>query len=153
MDLSPLQLKESWIVSLQMETPSYEVEVSNEVQVDVTPTYSQNSERPNEWRVRLDTEVTNPEAGVAKYRIGIAVEGYFIVDESLEEEKALKIVAINAPSVLYSATREIIVGLTARGPRGRLNLPTLSFAAYSIEKEKSPSRPRHRKTRKGALNP
>lgn len=148
MNLSPLQLKESWIVSLQMETPPREAEVSREVRVDVVPTYARSSERSNEWRVTLDTEVSNPDAGISKYQLSITVEGYFVVDESLEEEKALRIVAVNAPSVLYSATREIVVGLTARAPRGRLNLPTLSFGGYSIGGKESVSERVRRKVPK-----
>lgn len=53
----------------------------------------------------------------------ISLIGWFNVDPQMKQEAA----SVNALSVLYSAAREILIGITERTPYPAVFLPTLQF--------------------------
>ena len=53
--------------------------------------------------------------------------GVFTILSDSSEEKQMEIVAVNAPSILYSSVRDFVAMLTAHGPNGKLVLPSVSF--------------------------
>lgn len=61
------------------------------------------------------------------YSFKISLVGFFHVDKSLKEDDAKSLVYANAPSVLFSAAREALSSVTARGPYPAVVLPLVSF--------------------------
>jgi preprotein translocase subunit SecB len=53
--------------------------------------------------------------------------GFFEVDTGLPEEVIGDVVAANAPAILYSAARELILLVTGRGPFPPFSLPSATF--------------------------
>ncbi len=143
MNISPLQLKHSWIERLDFQCASFGEDVSDTSDVSVEVDYGQHPSNPQEWMVGLTTVISNSnEEEVAKYLATVKFVGLFRVDAELEREKQLKIVAVNAPSVLFSATREVLVQITARSPLGPIELPTLSFLGHNLTEPDAPAEAR-----------
>ena len=76
-----------------------------------------------------DLRVAFRSADDRKNRIRGPVEmtGVFTILNDSSEEKQMEIVAVNAPSILYSSVRDFVAMLTAHGPNGKLVLPSVSF--------------------------
>jgi preprotein translocase subunit SecB len=53
--------------------------------------------------------------------------GFFSVDEPVPEGQMGRMVAVTAPSILYSSIRELLALLTGRGPMPCLLLPVVTF--------------------------
>lgn len=90
------------------------------------------------------------------YSFKISLVGYFHVDKDIKENVDVLLYA-NAPSVLFSAAREVLAASTARGPYPAIVLPAVSFhddaeeLAASEAKRVRPSLPKRKPaTRKAA---
>jgi preprotein translocase subunit SecB len=53
--------------------------------------------------------------------------GAFVISGDLPEEKQVEMIAVNAPSILYSSVREFLAMITAHGQHGKFVLPSVSF--------------------------
>lgn len=68
------------------------------------------------------------------YKVNLVAIGTFEVHPKWEDPD--KLVRINAASILYSASREFLITITARGPYGSIMLPTVSFNdTQQVDKE------------------
>ena len=65
----------------------------------------------------------------------LKVGGSFIVAEKYPQEKASDLIQITGASILYGACREMLANLTARGPRGMVSLPSVSFVPLPSQAE------------------
>lgn len=88
---------------------------------------AQRAENNREWKVALQINCTPAESNVCAYTIAADLVGFFEVDKELNEEKIGDVVAANAPAILYSAARELILLITGRGPFPPFALPSASF--------------------------
>lgn len=62
------------------------------------------------------------------YSFKVSLVGYFHVDAAMKEDAdANALVYANAPAILFSAAREMLALVTARGPYPAVILPTVSF--------------------------
>ena len=104
----------------QQETDLGRPEYSTKVVVEHDPDNSR-------YQVVLEilSEAENEEKRQA-YRIHLVAIGFFRVDPSWPNDP-IKLLHINGASILYSAAREFLITITARGPWGQIILPSISF--------------------------
>jgi preprotein translocase subunit SecB len=76
--------------------------------------------------VQLDVNIGNNLNDNPRYRGGVSVVGYFKVDPDYPGD-LIELAGINGTSILYSAVREMVANVTARGPWGAFILPCVSF--------------------------
>lgn len=84
------------------------------------------------WRVTLDLKALSKE-DFAAYKIDISVVGFFKVDKKFPESEMEELVKVGGSSILYSATRDFVLTITARGPWPAVFLPTTSFMKPRIK--------------------
>ena len=139
--LSPLQLKNHQFTNLRIKCIQGG---TGKVVPKLTPSiwYDQVAQAPNEWRIVLTLAITSedPEKPFL-YEADIEIQGTFEVSEAYPEEKKGQLALVNGLSLLYSASREIFLTITARSAYGLVNLPTLSFVKLAEEElAKKPAR-------------
>lgn len=117
----------------------------SEYEVKVEPRGQVNKKDPVLWRLTLDIHLKPKEAGNGPYSVELRVVGVFRFDESFPDDKRGTLLHINGSSILYSAAREFILGITARGPYGPLMLPSWSFLPEPKVDATSPEPKKRRK--------
>lgn len=132
MKTSPLQLDDAFIgdvVITPSETGSNVGDSAHDiVVVDATPAYARHNENPLKWSVKLSVEFKSAETKSAPYEGRVQCEGYFtVVNSEQPEDRQRKLVAVNAPTILYSMAREMVASITGRGRHGKFLLPSVSF--------------------------
>ena len=88
---------------------------------------AQHAENKRNWKVALKIDCAPVDNKVCAYLISVELVGFFEVDKELADEKMGDIVAANAPAILYSAARELILLVTGRGPFPPFPLPSATF--------------------------
>jgi preprotein translocase subunit SecB len=129
MQTSPLQLDDAFIGEVRV-TPgvAHADIVPSNVLIEATPSYARHSENPLKWTVKLAVEFKSAQANSAPYEGRVQCEGYFtVVNGEQSEDRQRKLVAVNAPTILYSMARDIVATVTGRGRHGKLLLPSVSF--------------------------
>lgn len=132
---SLLQLENSWLAEVSIESHPYssdEKELADNISLRASPEFARGNEDPSLWRVSLGVSFGGEGDRKLHYTGRIKVVGLFRVQEDVPSEKQQLLVAINAPSILYSMSREIIASLTARSFYGAFMIPSVSFADSRI---------------------
>ena len=145
MDISPLQLEHSLIEEINLKPARGTKEFCENLNVKAAPSFSRHDKDGLRWQVGLEIHFSGANDKPSPYDGMIKVAGWFRVAETMPEEKLLRLVAVNAPSILYSTAREVIAGLTARGVNGLFLLPSVSFVDVCIEPEKKAEVQSHKK--------
>lgn len=92
----------------------------------------------DQWAVALSVEQNVPAEKNAPYNFVVRLVGLFTMVEGLTAERVEQLLLTNGSSILFSAAREILRDMTAKGPYSPLLLPTLSFFPMPKE-EKAPA--------------
>ena len=111
-------------LSIQAAAPST-VQGGDEIQIKIKHRVQvkQNKEEKDLWQLILDL---NPEIVTGEYmpyNFELQVVGFFRVGPSVKLDEAGHLVYCNGASMLYSAAREFLLGVTSRFPWGDFNLP------------------------------
>lgn len=101
-----------------------------DVESDIEVGQSKTQER--RWRVQLAIKFSAKGTAVASHKGEVTYVGIFTVDPDYPAEKMPRLVAVNAPSILYSAIRELVALLTGRGPLRTVQLPAVSFIENTL---------------------
>jgi preprotein translocase subunit SecB len=97
-----------------------------DVQCDVQVAQSKEQER--RWRIELGVKFSAKGVKRPAYQGEIKYVGIFTVADEYPTENIPRLVAVTAPSILYSSIRELVALLTGRSPlRPFVLLPTVSF--------------------------
>ena len=88
---------------------------------------------PDVWQVPLNLKYAPRAEENVPYSFTINIVGFFKVDPKWSKDKIEPLVHINAPAVLYSASRELISIMTGRGPWGPILLPSVNFIPTSAK--------------------
>jgi len=97
-----------------------------DVEYDVQVAQSKTEER--RWRVELGVKFSAKGVKRPAYKGEIRYVGIFTVSGDYPAEKISRLVAVNAPTILYSSIRELVALLTGRSPlRPSVLLPSVSF--------------------------
>lgn len=134
MRLSPLHLEYYFVKKLQFaikegfdrEVQAQPSEVSPpRLQVSVHAEH--NDDNSLRWRFELSIESNDETAENFPYTFGVTLVGLFRIDEGYPADNAEMLARVNAPSVLYSAAREMLTAVTGRGLHPAILLPSASF--------------------------
>ena len=149
--LSPLQLEHLVFTTVKisaqhLQEPQVQGALNTAVEFKTQPAAPESDDR--RWvvavRVHLndapeDTKLKTPYVGT------VECVGYFTVSQAWPADKVQQLVAVNGTGLLYSAIREMVCTITARGPWGTIMLPTQSF----VDATKA-NQPAQRPAEKGA---
>lgn len=147
---SPLELLDYRILSLHLESlfPDDDSAVERSrfpSPADLDAKISQDVNVENESLRRVEVELTlSPAArSHAYYDFSIKMIGLFSIDLNCHQTDPNldpdRLVATNAPSLLYSAARELLLILTSRGPHPAMLLPTVRFLPEAPRTSPPPS--------------
>jgi preprotein translocase subunit SecB len=129
MQTSPLQLDDAFIGEIAVvphESASHAT--PTDILVDATPSYARHAENPLKWSVKLLVEFRSSETTPSPYEGRVQCEGYFtVVNHKQPEDRQRKLVAVNAPTILYSMARDMVATITGRSRHGKFLLPSVSF--------------------------
>lgn len=150
---SPLQLEHS-VLGEVVVRPNPGPEWTNSIEVEATPEFSRNESDLALWQVQMPVTFRGSEGKAATYEGRVEVVGYFrVVQSDLPEENQLRLIAVNAPAMLFSAAREVVANLTARGRNGPFLLPSVTFVDIEITKQPPPDEKKRVKQVKRAMVP
>lgn len=83
---------------------------------------------PHRCRCELSVELLDDPADKFPYTFGVSLVGIFRINEMYPSDQIEMLVRVNAPSILYSAARELVMSFTGRGGYPPCLLPSISFA-------------------------
>jgi preprotein translocase subunit SecB len=129
MKQSPLQLKQSIIrevVCKAAETSDF----AGTINLTTNPTFARSEDDPKLWQITLMVhfKAGSGESKPLQYTGHIDLFGLFEMTPGPTEEATLRVLAVNAPSMLYATARDTLAFLTSRGPHGTYLLPTITFS-------------------------
>lgn len=159
---SPLIIENYFVKRVQFELKPGFDRLNSTINEDIEPNihvnletekYSGDSGDKDTWRFELsvDSDDITSESEFP-FTFGITIVGLFQVDENYPAEKADLLAEVNAPSVLYSSAREILINLTGRSSFSPILLPSISFVpspepeAPKEKKRKSTNQSRKKKS-------
>ena len=121
-----LQLDRAFPTKISIEAkqdgdPSVRYNVASQVATAVS------AENDRKWMVTLALDLVPASQKKPTYVISIEYAGFFTIEKSVPADKVENLVTVNGPSMLYSAARELISLLTARGPWPEVTLMTVTF--------------------------
>jgi preprotein translocase subunit SecB len=143
MQRSPLQLDGYFLKELhftlsdELGTPTTKRLAYSRHAVKIEAETSLYTGNPREWRCQLSVESQDEKEKEQPYNFRVTYIGFFSVSDNYPEDKVELLAKTNAPALLYSAARELLVSLTARGSAPPLLLPSITFIeAPSVVKAK-----------------
>lgn len=137
MNQSPLRLERYVLLAIKLEPAANSEPAESGYQVDfdkadfrVGVNFSPIEISAGETRFAVDlTLEAKPKAETVgfSYNFFLQMIGFFD-GQRIPEDKRNELVIVNGASMLYSAARELLLGLSARAIGGTVLLPSLSFA-------------------------
>lgn len=107
--------------------------------VNITSGMAAHLEDPYRWKCEVRIESQNPPERNYPYDFLAVLVGFFKADERMSSEHAQTLIAVNGASVLYSAGRDILATVTARGPFPHVLLPTVAFIPQVEQAQEQPA--------------
>lgn len=122
----PLQLEHAFPTKIHFEArPDGDPSVRYDVRSRISTSVAADNDR--KWMVALALEITPSGKKKPTYSIAVEYVGFFVVEKVVPTEKVESLVTVNGPTMLYSAARELISLLSARGPWPEVTLMTVTF--------------------------
>ena len=145
---SPLILHQHYFRAVHLDAAGEEQDDFGDGTLGTSREFHQHPDDPRRWIVDLRVEFgPEKENSPTPYQCNCLVRGFFEVHSAYSGDPE-RLIRITAASMLYGAAREMIANLTARGPHGMVNLPSVSFFEED-PKKKQPPKKRAKKTQKG----
>jgi len=128
---SPLRIKNYFVTSFSVKANPAEdgakTPLEDGVNIVTKVETAQHADNKRDWKVALQVDCSPVEKNVCAYIVAVELVGFFEIDKELPEDRIADVVAANAPAILYSAAREIILLMTGRGPFPPFALPSATF--------------------------
>jgi preprotein translocase subunit SecB len=138
--LSPLQLKQHSLLEISVkEREACKAEASQMWIPDVpevTSTIAYSLDDPKQFRITFSV-LSRPvseeqDQTIPAWDFVVRLIGYFVFeDRSVEDEKARSLTFVNGSSILYGIARDLLHGLTLRGQKPAILLPSLNFQPWA----------------------
>ena len=134
MRLAPLQLENYFIKSLRFDLRAgFDTRESLDDDVtlpkfDVTANIIQDIDDPRHCRCELHVALTDDPNDKFPYTFAITLIGMFRANKKYPDDGVGLLLKVNAPSIMYSAAREIALSISGRGNYPPVLLPSVSFA-------------------------
>jgi len=132
MQISPLQLSAFWIGKVVIEPAVQPFVPGGQITIETAPTFRRNNDDPHQWIVDLRVSFRSANEQKAAYEGSVEMTGVFVISDDFSEERQTQVIAVNAPSILYSSVREFVAMVTAHGPHGKFVLPSVSFIDQNL---------------------
>jgi len=145
MKTAPLQLLDYWADYIHVETNSdfdskkradlfhESLDVTHSVQQ--LPTKDDPKESGTAWSTQLEITQTIPKGKNLPYSFTLKMKGIVAAHPDLQDERLERIVAANAPAMLFGAAREVIRAATGRGPYAPVLIPSTNFLGAPASKK------------------
>lgn len=104
---------------------------------NVTANVLQDKDDTRRCRCELIVELPDDPSDKFPYKFAITLIGIFRVHPGYPEDQVELLLKVNAPSILYSAAREVILGFSGRGGFPPVLLPSVSFTPSPNETAQS----------------
>ena len=131
MKKSPLKVKNYFVTGLSVKAnpivEGTQGPLVGEANVTTKVEAAQRTDNKREWKVALQLNCEPVEKNAGAYVVAMELIGFFEVDNVLPVDRIGDVVAANAPAILYSAARELILLITGRGPFPPFSLPSATF--------------------------
>jgi len=142
MKLSPLQPKGIYFTRVDLTAiPDAESSDVGKINVEADVSCIQPDQSATDWFVLLKLRIVSLENVKAPYVGLIELCGSFSINSSWPKEGARRLAYINGAGILYTAAREMVSNITARGFYESLTLPGLSFFDMFKEEEENAAQP------------
>ena len=130
MKSSPLKVKNYFVTGLSVKAnpivEGTQIPLAGTPNVVTKVEAAQHADNKRDWKVAFQLNC-EPTEKIGSYVVSMELIGFFEVDNDLPEDRIGDVVAANAPAILYSAARELILLITGRGPFPPLSLPSATF--------------------------
>ncbi len=103
---------------------------------------------PRKWHSEVIVEAKSKSKTKVPYVFKVVMAGFFSVDADYPEDRTKILAETNAPAILYSSIREIIINLTSRSPYPNLLLPSITFLKPPEDAKKTAKKPIKKTTSK-----
>lgn len=113
-------------ILLEKAEPKQETE--DEGKADISSTVSQNSDNKRLYRLSLLTKTTTK-----RKSIEVEIEGYFEIDDDVDNDVVEYFLRVTAPSILYPYSRAIISNITSFDSTEAVILPVVNFAIQNAK--------------------
>jgi len=139
----PISLKNYFIANLSVKANEIadggNVEFEGTSNATTIVQVARHADNKNDWKVTLRIACAPKEKNLCSYFFDLELVGFFETFPQLSPEMAADIIAVNGPSTLYGAARELILLVTGRGPFPPVSLPSVSFTDEAPSKKKKPT--------------
>lgn len=124
--------------------PQYKpVDAPLQAEIGVGRHFEKVSAADRKWAVTINVKTTAKDHPIP-YKIDVSAFGYFRIAPGYPEAEEERLIRIGGPTLLYSATRELILTISSRGPWGPVFIPSMSFLETPKEikgsREKEPEK-------------
>lgn len=133
MQLSPLQLEEYVLKDLRftlisplVSAPSSEVNY-DKIDIEVNAETRVRTDDPFSWRCEVTVRSKDEKEGTYPYSFQLTFIGFFRVAKEYPSDRIEQMVKANAPALLYSASRELLLSVSGRGRFPAILLPSVTF--------------------------
>lgn len=133
MRLAPIQLENYFIKALRFDLRAgFDSRESLDDKValpdfNINSNVTQDTDDTRLCRCELTIELTDDPNNKFPYTFAIALVGIFRVSSKYSDDKVDLLIKVNAPSIMYSAAREIVLSISGRGGYPPVLLPSVSF--------------------------
>lgn len=135
MPITKLQLKNYFFTLVNVEAnPSFVPSADNTVGIDVksNANISVNNDDASLYQVQLDLIILPQEGKTIPYNVELKAVGFLEVTGDSPDKEG--IVSTQGAAILYSASREFLLGIMFRGPWPPILLPITIFSPQDISK-------------------
>jgi preprotein translocase subunit SecB len=117
-----------------------QAEIGHGFRPPIETAYEENGEQVQiqPYVVSLGIAIAGDDGRPTPYKIDVKCVGYFNVLTAAfpDEARRQDVVVVNGASMLYGAIRDMVATVTARGWKGEMLLPAMSFADDAPNKQK-----------------
>jgi preprotein translocase subunit SecB len=125
---SPLLLERYHFTKLHLDVLDGELADDGPNDLQVETDFRLHSTDSSRFLVELTLGMHGMPSRPGSYEVSLVVQGFFaFIDSEIPSEQRDALISNAAPTILYGAAREMIVGLTSRGPFPALILPSVRF--------------------------
>lgn len=132
MEPSPLQLNNHYFTQINLKSEE-DANKKTKDSIECEVSFSVNQSDIRQHRVILRLGLVRKHGDCPSYTGEFEVVGQFTIHDSWPEDKIGALITANAPSMLYSAVREMVLNLSLRSKNGPLHLHTVRFAPAPID--------------------
>ena len=132
MKLAPLQLTDYFVLSIHVEALA-DYDAGKEQDLDVANLVVTEScvpagdDKPHQFLIDLVIKQEALEGKNLPYSYELHMIGFIEASPNFPEDRVLRAVETNGPSMLFGAAREILRAATGRGPYGPVLIPSTTF--------------------------